>query len=177
MKHFEVIPECYVDTNLISTLISSKVNHQYGCSKVSCILEKTMKDRFAIGIIDKDKKMKNLKYVEHFDLIAQREHIALHKHPMKPHYFILIKPAADKFIMDSAEAIGINLTDYGLPTSLKDFIKVTKQEDSNEDPVLTRLIKDIAESPEMKALKASLAYLLEHKFSVNVDELKNVFLA
>ena len=177
MKHFEVVPECYVDTNLISTLISSKVNHQYGCSKVSCILEQTMKDRFAVGIIDKDKKIKNLKYVDQFTLIAQREHLELYKHPSKPHYFILIKPAADKFIMDSAAAIGVNLADYGFPTSLKAFIKVTKQEDSNENPIITRLIKDIEESPEVKALKTSLAYLLERNFSVNVDELKNIFLA
>ena len=177
MKHFNIIPECYVDTNLITTLILSQVNHQYGCSKVSKMLEKTMKDRFAIGIIDKDKKLKNLKYVDQFEFLAKREHLELYKHPIKPHYFILVVPAADKFIMDSAAAIGVNLKDYGLPTSLKAFIKVTKQNDSNENPTITRLIKDIEDSPEIKALQLSLQYLIDRNFSANNEELKAIFMS
>lgn len=33
-KLLDVMPECYVDTNLIEYLLSAGVNHQHCCSKV-----------------------------------------------------------------------------------------------------------------------------------------------
>lgn len=48
-----IIPECYVDTNLISTLINAAVNHQKCCTKVTETLNKTFSDNFAVGIIDR----------------------------------------------------------------------------------------------------------------------------
>ena len=44
-----IIPECYVDTNLISTLINAAVNHQKCCTKVTETLNKTFSDNFAVG--------------------------------------------------------------------------------------------------------------------------------
>ena len=34
-KLLDVMPECYVDTNLIEYLLDAGVNHQHSCSKVS----------------------------------------------------------------------------------------------------------------------------------------------
>jgi hypothetical protein len=51
-----IIPECYVDTNLISTLINAAVKHQKCCTKVTETLNKTFSDNFAVGIIDRDKE-------------------------------------------------------------------------------------------------------------------------
>ena len=33
-KLLDVMPECYVDTNLIEYLLDAGVNHQHSCSKV-----------------------------------------------------------------------------------------------------------------------------------------------
>ena len=55
-KLLDVMPECYVDTGLIEYLLSAGVNHQHCCAKVVGQLKTTFADRFAIGIIDKDKR-------------------------------------------------------------------------------------------------------------------------
>ncbi len=54
-KLFNVIPECYIDTNLIEFLLNAKVNHQHSCNNVIKALN-DKKDEFAIGIIDNDKR-------------------------------------------------------------------------------------------------------------------------
>lgn len=50
-----VIPECYVDTNLIEYLLDAHVNHQHSCTKVIGNLKNSYRDKFAVGIIDRDK--------------------------------------------------------------------------------------------------------------------------
>ena len=54
-KLLNVLPECYVDTNLIEYLLDAGVNHQHCCSKVVGQLNTTFANSFAIGIIDKAK--------------------------------------------------------------------------------------------------------------------------
>lgn len=50
-----IIPECYIDTNLVETLVPTKkgYNHQTGCNKVVGLMQnmKQLKDGFALGII------------------------------------------------------------------------------------------------------------------------------
>ena len=50
-----IMPECYVDTNLIEYLIGDTVSHQHCCSKVVGTMKGRFADRFAVGIIDEDK--------------------------------------------------------------------------------------------------------------------------
>ena len=52
-KILHIMPECFVDTNLIEYLLNAGVNHQHCCSKVVGQLNTTFADKFAIGIIDK----------------------------------------------------------------------------------------------------------------------------
>ncbi len=73
-----IIPECYVDTNLISTLVNAAVNHQKSCTKVGGTLKSKYPDSFAIGIIDKDKA--EPKFVTEFQEIAVHGHLQLLKH-------------------------------------------------------------------------------------------------
>ena len=102
-----VVPECYVDTNLISTLIGADANHQKGCNSVARILQTQKKDDFAIGIIDKDKKRPG--YVDEFELLAQRDHLELYKHPTKPHYFILVVKAVETLLLENAKVLGLEV--------------------------------------------------------------------
>lgn len=90
-KLLYVIPECYVDTNLIEYLLSAGVNHQHSCSKVVGQLRTTFADRFAIGIIDKDKVEQG--YIKECDVVAKTRHLTLMKHHKWHQYLITIAPA------------------------------------------------------------------------------------
>ena len=174
MKQNNVIPECYVDTNLISTLIGADANHQKGCNSVARILQTQKKDDFAIGIIDKDKKRPG--YVDEFELLAQRDHLELYKHPTKPHYFILVVKAVETLLLENAKVLGLDLKAYGLTSNFNEFKKLTKRCESNKDPRFTRLVIDLRLSPEIGALEESLNYMVAQKYAINVEELKRIFL-
>jgi hypothetical protein len=63
MKDLDIIPECYIDTNLIETILNIKgyytegVNHQKGCNTVVKTMNgQKLKNDFALGIVDADNK-------------------------------------------------------------------------------------------------------------------------
>lgn len=57
MKDLFIIPECYIDTNLVESLITTEgCNHQKGCNTVANTMKNKFKDNFAVGIIDNDKR-------------------------------------------------------------------------------------------------------------------------
>lgn len=67
-----IVPECYIDAMLVQTLVppgkNSRYNHQHGCFTVSNEMELySLKDKFAVGIIDNDKK--KAKYLSSLRLI------------------------------------------------------------------------------------------------------------
>ncbi len=83
---FHIIPECYVDTNLIETIVPPNgrgYNHQKGCPNVAKTMREhaQLSDGFAVGIIDKDKK--EVAYAKEFVEIADKEQLKLLKHPEK----------------------------------------------------------------------------------------------
>lgn len=57
-KNLNIIPECYVDTLLLETIISNnkEFNHQKGCNTVAKRMKENLNDKFALGVIDNDKK-------------------------------------------------------------------------------------------------------------------------
>lgn len=69
-----IIPECYVDTNLIETLIKAQgCNHQKGCNQVCKVMKEKFAERFAVGIIDADKRQPS--YLAEFNKIGERGHL------------------------------------------------------------------------------------------------------
>ena len=80
-KLLNVLPECYVDTNLIEYLLDACVNHQHSCSKVVGQLKTTFNDKFAVGIIDKDKV--ELGYIKECIEIANTKYLTILKHKIK----------------------------------------------------------------------------------------------
>lgn len=169
-----IIPECYVDTNLISTLVNAAVNHQKCCTKVTETINKKYTDNFAVGIIDKDKV--EPKYVNEFQLIAKRGHLQLLRHKTRPHYLITINPAVEMLIIDSAAEIGLDLKAYGLSSDLNTLKKTTKKVSSNTDSTFTKLFNDLKESSDFKVLRKSLNYLIQNKYQSNQEDLKKIFL-
>lgn len=172
-KSLFIIPECYVDTNLISILLNADVNHQKGCNNVTQVMKKDFAERFAVGIIDKDKKKPG--YLDEFVSLSLNNHIELLKHKTRHHYLITIHPAIDQFILDCAKEVGVRMQDYGYPCKLKEFTDCTKKITSNKDEGFKRLFKALWNSMEMKSLRCTLQYLSDQKFNVDQKELLNIF--
>ena len=99
MAELYIIPECYVDTNLIETLVPTAkgYNHQKGCNNVVKVMKEKLSDKFAVGIVDKDKRQ--VSYVNEFEEIGHTDSLYFYKHPDKAHFLIMIDPAVDRFII------------------------------------------------------------------------------
>ena len=168
-KLFNVIPECFIDTNLIEFLLNAKVNHQHCCNNVIKALN-NKKDEFAIGIIDKDKRA--VAYIKDCEKIREINRLNFFKHRARNQYLITIFPAADRFIFNIAKEEGVNLSDFDLPTEFEDFLEETKTETSNQDQRFKKLFKEIKNHKEISLLQKVLTYLCENKYQSDVEEIK-----
>lgn len=172
-KLLHIMPECFVDTNLIEYLLNAGVNHQHCCSKVVGQMKSTFADRFAIGIIDKDKVQ--LGYIQECDVIAQTTHLTLMKHRERHQYLIAIAPAVDKFVLDCAKEQMVNVKDFGLPSELKRFTDESKRVSSNSDTRFKSLFAAIKNNSEIQSLKMALKYLCENQYSSDNTYLRELF--
>lgn len=161
-----IIPECYIDTNLVETLVChGGCNHQKGCNQVAKVMREKFADRFAVGIIDADKRRPG--YLSEFREVASSEHLKLFRHPVHKHFMILVHPAADGFILSCAEAAQIKLNDYQFSPVLKEFTAQTKNVMSNEDARFKHLFKSMRDVGEMKLFSSVLTYLIEASYGVD----------
>lgn len=175
MKDLYIIPECYIDTCLVESMLETEgVNHQKGCNVVTGVMDSKYGDKFAVGIIDDDKKKPS--YVSEFYTLATTEHLALMKHWNRPHYLVLVKPAMDGFILSCVGKTGINLADYDLPSDLKSFTKETKCVATKNDARFKKLFHELKDVPEMALLANLLNYFKEKGFASKEEELKSFFL-
>lgn len=168
-----LLPECYVDTNLMQYLLNGTVNHQHSCTKVVGNLKNKFKDRFAVGVIDRDKV--ELSYIKECDVVAETEHLALLKHQSGSHYLITVAPAIDKFILDNAYALGIDTQDYDIPSDLKGFTTMAKRVTSNKDEHFKNLFVAMKTAPEFVALKRTIKYLLQATYQADEEKIKVLF--
>jgi len=176
MVDLSVIPECYVDTNLIETIVPPQIgyNHQKGCGTVSNRMKGKLANAFAIGIIDKDKK--HIDYLSEFEQVIQYGKLYLFKHKCKPHFIIQISPAIERFILDNALACELKLTDYNLPETLSELKKISKTVNSKKDLRFKRLFRDIMnkDSNEFRILASWIIYLKVHTYHADANALKNL---
>jgi hypothetical protein len=172
--NFNILPECYVDTNLVETITNSVYNHKHGCDNVVKAMLETnnLKDGFALGIVDEDKK--KLKYAEEFEEIVDATQLKLLKHPQKNHYLIYVVPAIEKWIISNADEAKISLSDFDLPHNFSELSKHTKRTTSSKDDRFKRLFK------EMKNQNASgvlliikwITYLKQHPYDADLNFFK-----
>ena len=168
-----IMPECYVDTNLIEYLIGDTVGHQHCCSKVVGTMKRVFADRFAVGIIDDDKV--EMGYVNECELIALTHHLKLMKHKEKPHYIILVNPAIDGFIMDCAKEMGLNIKEYNLPENFNAFKKRAKSTTSARDKDFRQLFVALRNHHEVACLAFVLKYLDTAQYSADTEKMKGIF--
>ncbi|GAA4048808.1 hypothetical protein GCM10022409_39200 [Hymenobacter glaciei] len=154
------VPECHVDTALTRTLLADRltfINHQHGISKVANVLRQQAESghvRFVVGMVDKDKKFADVKYLQPFAAsrpVAVRPgpdcRYAIHQHPTHSnHYLIVMEPACDTWIFEAAHAAGLAPAHFGLPSALPAFIDVMKAEDAEDNPQLIRLLQAIRQA-------------------------------
>jgi hypothetical protein len=168
-----IIPECFVDTNLIETISPPKkgYNHQKGCGNVAKTMQNKFKDSFALGIIDRDKK--EIKYLDEFELKINNENLFLYQHPVKPHFIIQISPAVESFILENVHQSEINLEDFGLPCNIDELKKITKKQTSKKNPQLSRLFSALKNknASQIVTLSKWISYLKENTYHSNVDEI------
>lgn len=175
MKDLFVVPECYVDTNLVESLLETDgVNHQKGCNTVVNTMKgKVLNDGFAVGIIDSDKRHPS--YIKEFTEIAQTKHLSLMKHNAKYHYIIMIRPAMDKFILDCAKEQMVNVSDFDLPVELDAFRNQAKTVGSKNDERFKRLFKQLKNNPEITILRLVLNYLKSNQYNATQNDLIKFF--
>ena len=175
MKHNDIMPECFIDTTLVESLLYAKVNHKHSCNEVAKEMKNgKYKDAFAVGIIDNDKR--KISYIEDFEEIGRTENLTFLKHREKHHYVIKVgekHKAMETFIKKNVSAIGMKMEDFGLPSDLATLIEATKDSISTQkDPRILRLCKTLQQSPEVSKLKNVLDYLAANKYNANVDAVK-----
>ncbi|TAD98462.1 MAG: hypothetical protein EAZ97_10840 [Bacteroidetes bacterium] len=174
-----IIPECYVDTKLVKVLCppqSKRYNHQKGCNTVSNKMQNKFFDDFALGIVDKDKRI--LDYSKEFDIIFQTQNLELRKHKSKNHYLIFIIPAMENWLIENLTEVGATLSDFGLPNDFEKLKKITKNSKSEQlDPYSKNLDKLFRTLKEKKAksvliLTYWIEYLKNNPYNADLEILK-----
>ena len=177
MMHKAILPECFADTLLIETLVPTQVgyNHKHSCTAVAKEMKTgQLQDKFALGIIDKDKD--SLPYLKEFEVLSICESgLILLKHKEKHHYFIQINPALEKWILSICEKAGINIEEFGLEHSLSGLKKHTKSVASIKDKKLKNTFAAIneraADVEEVKKLKKWVVMLRDKNYNIDIKEL------
>jgi len=169
-----VIPECYIDTNLIETLVppNKGYNHQKGCGTVAKVMKERFTNSFALGIVDKDKQ--ELDYLQEFFLVFAKGNVELYKHKDRKHFIIKINPAVERFILYNVNQARINIEDFGLPADFDKFRKVTKTVNSKNDQRFRKLFKTLQghKLNDFETLTKCIRYLLDHPFDADLEILK-----
>lgn len=172
--HLCIIPECYVDTNLVRILMQVKaVNHQYGAGQVTRKMETSFVDQFSVGVIDNDEKQST--YAKDCKEIAHSDELILCKHPNTHHYLIKITHIMETFILNCATELKMDYESLGITGGKEGLMSITKDKDSLDNPVLRKILKAVAPSTEMQLLAEVLKYLDEKRYQAKEEELKALF--
>lgn len=173
------MPECYADTLMIETLIPPLIrfNHKHSCSQVENEMVKgKLKDKFALGIIDKDKK--SIRYLNEFEEIDRVEDSLIlwrHKSQEIHHFIIQLQPALEKWILNICKSETIVME--GLPTDIMELRKYTKKQSSLNNKTLKKLFVEMSEKNNnisIRKLKGWIALLRAKNYDIDINGLINV---
>ena len=83
--------------------------------------------------------------------------------------------AAEDFLIFCVNELHLNLLDYGLPETLEELKKVTKNCESDKNPQVKNLINAVRKSSEMSRLERTLKYLQSKQSNVTETNLIDIF--
>jgi len=164
-----ILPECYVDTNLINVLVDGMCNHKKGCATVCKSLDNEFSERFAIAVIDKDKR--EPKQVANFSLLMESDGLVVLKHKTRPHFLIEINPAIETFILNAVNELNVSLSDYNIPSDINALKRLTKSVNVKESEVFARLFKDLRNATNFVKLRKIIKYLCEKQYGASAEDL------
>ncbi len=172
--HLHIVPECYVDTNLVQMLMQVKgVNHQHSCGQVTNTMQNRFGNGFSVGVVDNDKKQS--KYSKECLEIAHSNELILCQHPGTHHYLIKINNIMETFILNCANELGLSLDDLGIKGDIDELKSITKDEDSLDNPKLRKILKAVSHANEMNLLAEVLNYLDSTKYNASSADLQAIF--
>jgi hypothetical protein len=174
-----IMTECYADTLLIQKIVPpvSRYNHKHSCYEVQNeMIKGSFKNRFALGIIDADKR--EISYLNDFEVIDTIENNLIlwrHKRNAIHHYIIQLCPALEGWVLKVCSEEEIDLD--GLPNDILGLRKYTKKQSSLKDPRLIAVFGKIANkngNNSVRKLKGWIEYLKEKNYQADINALTNV---
>lgn len=176
---FSIMPECFADTLMIETFVPPKYryNHKHSCSQVENeMVRGKLKDKFAVGIIDLDKR--GIKYLKEFEVVDSVEGSLIlwrHQNKAKHHYIIQIQPAMEEWMLTICKDEGIEM--HELPTEVEDLMRITKKQNSLANPKLKAVFTEMSDKNNnisVRKLKGWVLLLKEKNYQIDINELRNV---
>lgn len=137
-------PECHADTAMITFLVGSNqfVEHSAGINEVSKALETVRSDAVTLlGVIDNDKHKP--RYLRLFETIEEKDRLCFKAIPNSNQFLIVIDKAIESFLIWNANAVGVDLADYGFSAEVKQLGARLKRQDVETDPNYLRLLTDL----------------------------------
>lgn len=176
MNENHLLTECFCDTNLLETLVppQSGYNHQKGCGTVAKVMQEKFEDMMAVGVIDKDRVP--IAYLNEFFIVQDFGSFELYKHNERHHFFLLLKPVLERFIITVCEELNINLQDFNLPTNFEEFKDLSKRQKSKKDYRFTTLFVRILElrNNDFLKLQEIVEYFLLYKYQYNLQSIREI---
>ena len=81
----------------------------------------------------------------------------------------------DQFILDCATGQGINLQNYGLPSELEAFTKITKDVKAKNDHRFKSLFMALDNCKEIAKLRSVLNYMNDNQSRCDATDLQRLF--
>ncbi len=157
-----ILPECFADTEMIKIIGFKRANHCPSIGAVANKMKKNYKNRLAIGIVDRDKPGTIPSYFNNFEVIGDFEGFQVKNLPHTKHYLIVIEPALEQWIIDTAFTLDIPLKRYGFDT-LKKLKRITKNQHVGRNENFKDLINRMHQkkSSPLKAMREEIEKLLD----------------
>lgn len=177
-KQMNVFPECNVDTNLVGYILGGYVKHKSTCNEVVKAINSS--DVFAIGIIDADKRLATVdsgfhEYVLQKEVDGKSRHIRFFIHDDGKRFLFTVYKAMDSFIFNAATAQKADMSPFGNPSNVDEFLAYTKKVQAETDPKLRQLFCEIKDYPELTCFRNTLKYLMTKKYDADIEQAKRFF--
>lgn len=122
-RQWEIIPEDGAMRALVLVLGFRKPNTGLGIGDTLNKIEQNFKNRFAVGIVDDDKRKPKL-FDAYSEQLKTQDSLRLMQKPKSSHYLIVVEPAIEKWLLENAEKVDVTSPFV----VLKDLQRVTKNE-------------------------------------------------
>lgn len=147
--HRDIIPEDGALRVLVEILGFSNPNHANGISTALSKVNTHFDKRFAVVIIDDDKRKPKL--FDQYRLYLKQEHgLQLRQKPESLHFLILVSPAIEDWLLENARAVDVE----GLETR-QALMRITKDElEVEKSPLFRKYLNDLKQkqAPGFKSM-------------------------